>query len=181
MTCIVALAVKKSIYMGGDSAAVADYDIRIIDNPKVFYKNGILIGYTWSFRAGQIIQYAPDFPSLKLSSSNYIYLIEHFIPFVRTEFQKAGFLKIENGREEGGQFLIGIRGEIYTIHTDFSVIRCDDMFDAIGGGAKYALGALQVLKDVEPAPKSIIKKALEISAYFSCGVSGPFVIEELHG
>ena len=182
MTCIVGIEHEGKVYMGGDSASVSDWDMRISTTPKVFRKQNLLIGYTWSFRMGQVIQYAHDLPELAEHPDNYAYLIESFIPFVRNAFREAGFLKIENAQEEGGQFLVGIRGEIFTIHSSFSVLRAVDGFDSIGCGFAYALGALRILKligEFKVDPKIIINHALETAAYFSNGVSAPFIFEEL--
>jgi len=178
MTCIVALEHDNKVFMGGDSAAPVGWDMRLITTPKVFRKENLVIGYTWSFRMGQIIQYAPSLPELEEHLSNYTYLIEKFVPFVRKAFSDAGWLKVENARDEGGQFLIGIRGEVFSIETDFSVLRNIDGFSAIGCGAPYALGALRIMNlhgEIAGNPMLAVNQALEIAAYFSNGVSGPFV------
>lgn len=180
MTCIVGLEYDGKVYMGGDSAAVANSNLQLSNTPKVFKKQKLLIGYTWSFRMGQIIQYAKAFPKIKEYPDNYEYLVKSFVPFIRGLFKEAGWLKIENSRDEGGQFLIGIRGQLFEINSDFSVLKMIDDFNAVGSGAYYALGALRILKhntDKEPTIK--VGLALEAAAYFSTSVSSPFVIEKL--
>ena len=180
MTCIVALEHDKKVFMGGDSAAAAGWDMRLVTTPKVFRKGDLVVGYTWSFRMGQIIQYASSLPELSEHPSNYAYLVEKFVPFIRKTFSEAGWLKTENARDEGGQFLIGIRGEVFSIETDFSVLRNIDGFSAIGCGAAYALGALQIMNlhgEIAGNPMLAVSQALEVGAYFSNGVSGPFVYE----
>ena len=180
MTCIVGLEHKGKVYMGGDSAAVANSNLQLSDTPKVFKKQKLLIGYTWSFRMGQVIQYAKEFPKLKEHSGNYAYLVKSFVPFLRTAFKDAGWLEVENSREEGGQFLVGIRGELFEINSDFSVLKMMDGFNAVGSGKYYALGAMRILKnntDKDPIMK--VGLALETAAYFSTTVSAPFIFEEL--
>ena len=180
MTCIVGLEHDGKVYMGGDSAAVANGNLQLTDTPKVFKKDGLLIGYTWSFRMGQVIQYSDAFPELKAHPDNYSYLIESFVPFLRSEFKTAGWLKVENSQDEGGQFLAGVRGELFEINSDFSVLKMIDGFDAVGSGSHYALGALRILKnntDKEPIIK--VGLALEAASYFASSVSAPFVFEEL--
>ena len=130
---------------------------------------------------GQIIQYASSLPEISEHPNNYAYLIESFVPFIRKTFSEAGWLKIENARAEGGQFLLGIRGEVFSIESDFSVHRQMDGFDAIGCGAPYALGALQILNlqgKITDDPMRAIGLALETAALFSNGVSGPFIYKE---
>ena len=180
MTCIVGLEQEGKVYMGGDSAAVVNGNLQLSDTPKVFKKDELLIGYTWSFRMGQILQYAKTYPKQKEHPDNYTYLIKSFVPYLRDIFKDAGWLEVEKSREEGGQFLVGIRGELFEINSDFSVLKMVDGFDAVGSGSHYALGALRILKhntDKEPTIK--VGLALEAAAYFSTSVSSPFVIEKL--
>ncbi len=180
MTCIVGLEYDGKVYMGGDSAAVANSNLQLTDTPKVFEKQKMLIGYTWSFRMGQIIQYAKTVPEIKEYPDNYEYLVKSFVPFLRNIFKDAGWLIVEKSRDEGGQFLIGLRGELFEITSEFAVLRMADGFNAVGSGSYYALGALRILKhntDKEPTMK--VGLALEAAAYFSTSVSSPFVIEKL--
>lgn len=180
MTCIVGLVENSKVYMGGDSAAVSNSNLQLTDTPKVFKKQELLIGYTWSFRMGQVIQYADTFPKLKEQLDNYTYLVENFVPYLRAEFKDAGWLWTENSRDEGGQFLVGIRGELFEITSEFAVLKMMDGFDAVGSGSYYALGAMRILKhntDKDPIMK--VGLALEAAAYFSTSVSAPFVFEEM--
>ena len=78
---------------------------------------------------------------------NYAYLVKRFVPFLRAAFKDAGWLEVENSREEGGQFLVGIRGELFEINSDFSVLKMVDGFNAVGSGEYYALGAMRILKN----------------------------------
>lgn len=191
MTCIVGLEYKDGVIIGGDSAAVAEGRVQLTTTPKVFKLAHVLIGYTWSFRMGQIIQYSSDVPKMDASKqypsdSNYKYLINDFVPFLKDVFKDAGWLKTEEERDEGGQFLIGIRGQLYEINSDFSVLRMSDRYIAVGSGAPYALGALYTLKEkvnefsdiIEP-PSHIVLLALQAAAYYSTGVSAPFVIRKI--
>lgn len=180
MTCIVGLEQDGKVYMGGDSAATSNKNLQLSDTPKVFRKQKLLIGYTWSFRMGQVIQYAAAFPKLKEHSGNYAYLVKSFVPFLRTAFKDAGWLEVEKSREEGGQFLVGIRGELFEITSEFAVLRMMDGFNAVGSGFYYALGALRILENnVDKDPITKVGLALETAAYFSMTVSAPFIFEEL--
>ena len=60
MTCIVGLEHDGKVYMGGDSAAVGGMDVYPSRIPKVFQAGRYLIGYTTSFRMGQLLQYGLD-------------------------------------------------------------------------------------------------------------------------
>ena len=57
MTCIVGVVDNGKVYMGGDSAGVGGLCIETRKQPKVFRNGDFLIGYTDSFRMGQLLQY----------------------------------------------------------------------------------------------------------------------------
>ncbi|HEY3491359.1 MAG TPA: hypothetical protein VGK43_00305 [Solirubrobacterales bacterium] len=83
------------------------------------------------------------------------------------------FKKIENGVEEGGVFLVGWRGALYTIYSDFQVGRSVRGENAVGSGGELARGALFVAKG---EPRSRVKRALEAASVFNAGVAPPFKI-----
>ena len=182
MTCIIGLEHNGRVYMGCDSAATTGYHLVSTTSPKVFKNCRLLIGYSWSFRMGQILQFARNYPDIDKFLDNYEFLVSSFIPFVRGIMKDAGFLKIENNQEESGQFMIGIRGQLFGIDSDFSVLRNNFGYDSIGSGKEYALGAMKMLLysgKINEDPILSIGLALETSAYFCNSVRGPFVFEEL--
>src|SRR3972149_1095014 len=147
MTCIVGLEHDHKVYMGGDSAAVGDWDIQETDEHKVFRSGDFLIGYTSSFRMGQLLRYSLDIPK----NSNSIlgdmkYMVTEFIPAVRNCLKEGSFTKIENSKEEGGIFLVGYHGLIYRIDSDFQVLRIRSDFTSVGHGFAFALGAMAVME-----------------------------------
>lgn len=174
MTCIVAVEHEGRVYMGGDSAAVSGLDIQAVVSPKVFLLGDILIGYTSSFRMGQLLEYNLEVPENKHGDDDLRYLVTGFVPAVRECLKAGGFTKIENGVEDGGSFLIGYKGKVYLVASDFQVTRMRDGFAAVGCGTYYALGALGATEilDAEKA----VTLALEVSARFSAGVCGPFYV-----
>ena len=58
MTCIVAIKHDNEIWMGGDSAAFRDDERTNRADEKVFKNGDFLLGYSGSFRVGQLIRYA---------------------------------------------------------------------------------------------------------------------------
>jgi len=183
MTCVVGIADNGKVWMGADSAAVSGWDTRVSTVPKVFHRGKFLIGYTTSFRMGQLLQYKLDIIDLETQISQYETLIEfmvdHFVPEIQTLFSENGFSKIDNNVEQGGTFLVGLRGELFTIHSDYQVQNCIPPYDAIGCGANYALGALYITYKTNSSgnvirPERIIKESLQAAATFSNGVEKPF-------
>jgi len=75
MTCIVGLIDKESkkIYMGGDSAGVANYSLSVRKDPKVFKRYGFIFGFTSSFRMGQLLMCSTI--SLRLGNRRKVNLI----------------------------------------------------------------------------------------------------------
>jgi|MDTA01.1.fsa_nt_gb ATP-dependent protease HslVU (ClpYQ) peptidase subunit len=177
MTCIVGLAHGGKVYMGGDSASVQGWTRRQTALKKVFRRGPFLIGYTSSFRMGQLLEHHLDVPKQKATESDMSYMVTGFIESTRKLLKEKGFTKVESNAESGGQFLVGYRGSLYTIHRDFQVGQAADGLDAVGSGREYALGAMQALSKLPPARR--IKKALEITAYFNAAVAPPFVVRQM--
>lgn len=179
MTCVVGLVDKKTVYIGADSASVSGWTSRITSLPKVFRRGPFLIGYTTSFRMGQLLEHALEVPAQGAETNDRRYLVTVFAETVRSLLKERGVAKIEANTESGGQFLVGYRGHLYSVQSDFQVNEMADGFDAVGSGAEYALGALAALRTMKPMPR--LKRALAISAHFNMGVSAPFFIRSIKG
>jgi len=110
----------------------------------------------------------------KHDTVNEKYMITKFIPAVRKLFKEGGYTRINNNQEEGGSFIVGIGNKLFEIDSDFQVQSYIDGITSVGCGKEYALGAMRALKNLEPEDR--IKKSLEITAYYSVGVSAPFII-----
>lgn len=71
MTCIVGLVDQGNVWIGGDSAGVGGYDLMLRADQKVFRNGDFLMGFTSSFRMGQLLRYKLSPP--KLHSDDDIY------------------------------------------------------------------------------------------------------------
>jgi ATP-dependent protease HslVU (ClpYQ) peptidase subunit len=184
MTCIVGYETLDGVFMGGDSASVGSLDITIREDSKVFRVGGMVMGFTTSWRMGQLLRYSLKLPDHKGEKDDFEYLCTDFIDAVRECLKQGGYAKAVNNEESGGVFLLGYRRKLYRVDSDFHVGRSVNGYNAIGSGECYALGALMVLHDefcnILPA-KAIVTQALEAAARFSTGVSAPFTViqEEL--
>ena len=58
MTCIVGLVHEGVVYIGGDSAGVARLSLTVRADEKVFRNSDFLMGFTTSFRMGQLLRYS---------------------------------------------------------------------------------------------------------------------------
>ena len=177
MTCIVALKAKKGtrhqVVMGGDSAAVSRLDVCVRKDPKVFRSGGFVIGYAGSFRMGQLLRFKLRPPPVKRKDL-FEYMCTVFIDEVRKILKKGGFTEIDNNVEHGGVFLVGARGRIFEIESDFQVGEAMADYAAIGCGGCYALGALAASSGLEPGAR--VMQALGIAEKFSGGVRAPFLV-----
>jgi len=177
MTCIIGLEHDGKVYMGGDSAAVSGWDITPTAEPKVFWRfDGFLIGYTTSFRMGQLLQYDLTIPKHD-DREDMRYLVTQFIPAVRECLRAGGFTKIVDNQEEGGLFLVGYRGKVYEVDSEFQVLHNSRGVAAIGCGASYAIGALAAMPP-NADPHAAIIKALEIAGTYSAAVCAPYYCME---
>ena len=177
MTCIIGLEHNGKVYIGADSASASGWQVLETRLPKVFLRGEIVIGYTTSFRMGQILQHHLEVRPQEEGETDDAFVVCVFIEAVRECLKKHGFTKIENNVEEGGFFLVGYRGILYKIADDFQANSMAGGFSAIGCGEKYALGAMQALEHLPPRKR--IMKALKIAAHFSGGVRGPFNVRKL--
>lgn len=172
LTCIVGLETETGIIIGGDSAAANGWDIHASRLKKVFKQGEFLIGYTSSFRMGQLLQYKLSVEQQKNEQSDLEYLATTFIDAVRECLKEGGFRTVENEQESGGQFLVGYKGKLYAVDSDFQVNSSVDGFMAVGCGASFALGSMWSNQNL--SPKKRVKKALKAAGHFSNGVCGPY-------
>lgn len=181
MTCIIAMEYEDSVYMGCDSAAANSWKIRPSVLPKVFRVADFLIGYTSSFRMGQLLQYHLDVRGREEDESPIKYMVTGFVPAVRECLKDGGYIKIKDNAEEAGSFLVGYLDKVYSIESDMQVNRFNDKIAAVGCGAAYAIAALAALEDTTRVfdPENAIMKSLEIAGRFSNGVTGPYTVRRI--
>lgn len=172
MTCIVGLKHKNTIYLGGDSAGIDRTYLTIRKDPKVFINGEFIIGFTDSFRMGQLLQYSLVVPKKPKKQNTYSYMATTFIEAVRACLGTGGYTTVENNREIGGQFLVGFDNRLFTVESDFQVGESIHDFHAIGCGDDIALGSLYSTEGMDP--KYRVTTALNAAQEFSAGVRAPF-------
>jgi ATP-dependent protease HslVU (ClpYQ) peptidase subunit len=172
MTAIVGLVHDSKVYIGGDSAGVSGFSINIRRDPKVFRNGPYVLGFTSSFRMGQLLHHAfvPPEPSGDLDK----FMVTTWVDALRDCLKTGGWATKENEQESGGTFLVGINGRLFEVASDYQVGEPADGFAAIGCGYDLALGAMYAT--IGQAPKRRIRTALEAAERYSAGVQGPFTI-----
>lgn len=173
MTCIVGISNGTTVFLGGDSASVGGLDISRTLHPKVFKNGSYVMGYTTSFRMGQLLEFATLPEPTKPDCKNlYKFMITKFVPAIRTIFKDGGYLKVKESQENGGTFLVGLKGNLFIVDSDFQVQQKPEHFSACGCGDNVALGALFALRDTPPRDR--LRIALEAAEAYSAGVRSPF-------
>lgn len=180
MSCIVGLKHNGDVYMAADSyASNNQYGLTRTDR-KVFFVGEMMIGFTTSYRMGQLIQHHLDLPKHhggpRSKVSNFEYMVREFVPAVRQVLSEGGLTQVDRSREEGGTFMVGYRGDLFVIESDFQVNWPADHYAAIGCGYSFAYGSLvttDIFDRLKPATR--LTYALQAAAKYS-----PFVAEPFH-
>jgi ATP-dependent protease HslVU (ClpYQ) peptidase subunit len=74
--------------------------------------------------------------------------------------------------------MIGYKGKLFIIGEDFTLSEIAAPYEAIGAGAKYALGYLYAMGKTSLSPERMIENALGCAEHFCAGVRGPFIVLE---
>ncbi len=167
MTCIIGFVDSEDgVHMASDSCASNGRDYIRIKEPKVFKLENdtekMIIGYTSSFRFGQIIKFQVVLPDKKTKDTDLSYLVKRVVPVIRTQLKNNGYTTIVNSEEKGGYCLIGYNGHLYTMQDDFSIMESTAKFDSCGCGELKAKSILNYINNFEEGFKDCdIKEILE--------------------
>lgn len=173
MTIIAAVRWRGAIIMGADSAGTADYQLTIRQDRKSFVVGPYVMGFTWSFRMGQLLAHGfkpPEPP--RRSRDLERFMVVDFVDSVRALLKTAGWARVTNGQEEGGVFLVGVRGRLFRVEADYQVGEARDDYDAVGSGADVARGALFAGRSFKPEHR--IRLALRAAERHNAGCRAPF-------
>ena len=175
MTCIAGIADGETVWLGGDSAGTSGWDTTIRTDPKVFRKGPYVIGFTDSFRMGQLLQYSLKvaYPGDLTDEGLHEFMCTEFVDAVRECLKDGGFAETDKDQESGGTFLAGVSGHLFYVGGDYQVGESANGWNAVGCGKNYALGSLHSTSR-RGTPETRLKLALEAAASYSNGVSAPF-------
>ncbi len=177
MTCIVGLVEPGTgtIVMAGDSAAssLQERESYCLKNAKVFQSGPYALGFTTSYRLGQILRFGTELPEPAPDDTDLErFMATAFVAVVRGSFEAHGFTR---GMGEHGSIAVGIRGQLFGIGADFQVLREATPYAAYGCGRQFAYGALCALEDSSLGLREKAEKALRAAERFNPTVRGPFV------
>ena len=150
MTCIVGLVHEGVVYIGGDSAGVGGMSLTVRADEKVFRNSDFLMGFTTSFRMGQLLRYSLEPPRRHPDDDIHQYMVVDFVNAVRRCLKAGGWASKMEETERGGTFLVGYSGHLFTVDSDYQVGIPEDGFAAVGSGQDIARGSLFATQGQEP-------------------------------
>jgi ATP-dependent protease HslVU (ClpYQ) peptidase subunit len=181
LTCIAGYIENGQVYMGADSAGAAGWNIVDRKDEKVFQNGDFLIGFTTSFRMGQLLRYKLNPPSHPEGMCPFEYMATIFVDAVRQTLTAGGYATKINEVETGGAFLIGYKGRLFCIHDDYQVEELFEPYNAVGCGKPYAMAAFSSTQNFDLSPEKRVFLALEAAEKWSNGVRRPFLILQTSG
>lgn len=175
MTVIAGLVDSGTVLLGGDSAGVGGYSLTVRKDAKTFVNGAYVLGFTTSFRMGQILRHAftpPAPPGGDIEQ----FMCTTWIDAVRQALKDGGYARLDANQETGGTFLVGVRGRLFEVDSDYQVGEALDQFAAVGCGGDVALGALYATVGTGMSGEDRILLALRAAERHSAGVRGPFTL-----
>lgn len=195
MTCIVGIADAGKVYIGGDSCGSDGWGVRADSySYKVFERTvghgenietseQMILGITASFRVIDILTYIFEPPAIHPTADVDRYLRTTFVDALYKCLNKHHAVKDNDDVAEiteNSDIIVGIRGKLYHIQADLSVLNTPVYGTAAGSGYQVALGALYSMYLFESIPaKERIEKALEAAGKIVGSVSAPYYIKEI--
>ena len=177
MTAIAGFVQDGKVWIGGDSAGVDGWSLTLRADQKVFRNGEFIFGFTSSFRMGQLLRYAFTPPTQKENQDIFTFMVTDFANAIRECLKAGGYAKKKDEEESGGVFLVGYRGRLFRIDSDYQIGEPLDGYDACGCAELILRGALYATRGVSAEERMQI--ALTAAEHHSAGVRGPFHSESL--
>ncbi|ATN93501.1 hypothetical protein [Pseudoalteromonas phage J2-1_QLiu-2017] len=171
MTCIVAIKEENgTVWMGGDLLGSNGFTKRQYPTSKVFRNGDFLIGFTSSFRMGQILEHNWTPPPMVVGQPVEEYFRLDVIESIRATFEHFGYGTRDGLEDIGGNFLIAYQGRLFEMQCNYSVLEIED-FVSVGSGQYHAEGCLYATLGSDMHPVARIEQAIEAAAEFTTSVS----------
>lgn len=170
MTAIIGFTKNNKVYMAGDRAASSQEFSQEITHPKIFIKGKVLIGYTTSFRFGDILEYHLKIPKSNKKLLPRAYVVKKLVPAIRAALVANNYIA-DSANEDSGTALIGYKGSLFILQSDWSIVEHSNNIQAVGSGWSVALGATTALLNTGMKPKAVLKEAMRITAFYDNTVS----------
>lgn len=189
MTCIVAVVSDGTIHMAADSATTDGWGTQDrLATSKVFRSGDMLFGCSGSSRLAQILQYVFRPPrhvkdveeDQVIERETTAFLVTEVVPALRGALDHEDALVTRDNTAAllgNSSFLLGYRGHLYTVCSDFQVHENTDNFAATGSGSEVAVGALYASGHL--APRERLEQALEAACRYNAYCRPPYTFQTL--
>lgn len=174
MTCIVGVEFNGKVLIGGDIQGTGGNNKIVHTQPKVFHKKSVIFGFTTSYRFGQILEHNLTDPVVPEDDEEiYRWLVQVLVPSMLGTLKRYDY-------QTGGQCLIGVRGQLWELQNDGSVLRSVLGYNTCGSGAEYALGSMctsmKKISSTLEAHKKAVSEAISVASVFCPSVGADSVI-----
>lgn len=182
MSVVASLIQNGRVHMAADSAMSDDSMIHVAREPKIFAWKNYLFGVTGSIRVLNIV-HALFEPPGNTRGDDYFYVVSDLTGALRKLFDREG-VELEgdasaDSSKHDFSMLIGYKGRVFVVDDSFQVTEPVSYYFAIGGGADYAMGALEVLSPFRWPAETKLKRAIDSACAWSTACRGPVVFETL--
>lgn len=181
MTCVVGYKYAGKVWLAGDQVGGNNYFRENHTNlSKVFQVKDFILGYTTSFRMGQILQYSWNPPVKQEGQDDDTYLYRDVVNSLSGVFDSCEFGSKEGVEKRTGQFLLGWKGRLFTVQSNLSILEHDE-FAACGCGEDFARGAMHImstLTEIWKRPEDFLKNAILAAARYSPSVGNTVTFVE---
>lgn len=167
MTVIVGCIHRGRAWMGGDSIVSSESGWRSnLHHPKVFKLGPYVFGVCGDLRFMNVVYdaFTPPMPPKQYVDR---FMITAMIPQLRKCVMDTG------AKDDGasGDLMIGHAGKLWVVlGDDWSMYRVTGGCEAIGSGARYALGVMEACR--KDAPQDRIRKAIKAASALDWSVGG---------
>lgn len=173
MTAIAGLVHDGQVLIGADSGGVGGWTVNVRKDSKVFTNGAYVMGFTTSFRMGQLLRWAFKPPAPGKGSLER-FMCTTWVDAARAALRDGGWAQKESEREIGGVLLVGVRGHLFRVDEDWQVGEHAEGYAAVGSGEQLSLGALAATEHLGLDPEKRVLSALEAAERHNIGVRGPF-------
>ena len=171
MTCIVAEVKDGVVHMAGDKCGSNGYTKIMVDKPKVFINGDFIIGYTTSFRMGQLLEFTWNPPEKLPSQGEDSFIYKTVVDSIKSMLKQDGFAT----DTQGGSFLFGYKGKLYEMQDDYAIFNIEK-YSAVGCGEQEAKAVLYTLNQInhECSMEDRLSLAIKASSLTKAGVTAEY-------
>ena len=187
MTILVAVEKGPDLVLAADTKTSFDMHTVPIENlraEKILQVGDAVLGCAgWALYGNLLEDYLKDKRKVSLGSRQHVF--RFFLKFWEDLREHYSFVEDRAADEEtpfadlDSEFLVVHPQGIFHVASHLTVAQLHRFF-AIGAGADYALGALQVLYDQDLDAETLARRAVETAIAFCSDCGGPVDVRTLH-